>query len=308
MKSVLSIKSILFSFFLLFFSLSINSQVGGFEKSGNNPLASLGTIVTNGGDIDPVNYFVELGCPEDFSVSAIIVLDNLEAIPLANGWMDRVLPPNTPDMYVVFTIDNIILDPIYIPGFSFEPGNNLSYCTVTSPYVRLSEQCDENGPFIDIVASAKLVTHNGNDWVDYPACSHLDIFSCYAYPSAPWCPGADPSGECFDEYFSVTQDIRLECCRLTDDGIPGDRNIDNETEISIFPNPIQDYVNVCIGNTKNTSHIEIYDSSNKLVLKTTIDGQNQDEVQINTSKFSSGLYTIKIINDDTITSRRLIKN
>ncbi len=68
------------------------------------------------------------------------------------------------------------------------------------------------------------------------------------------------------------------------------------TDVVIFPNPFNDYLNII---SDNTSNVEIYDLSGKLVLKEFIVNNI-----INVSNLANGTYNLKVYTKDNL----LIKN
>ena len=82
----------------------------------------------------------------------------------------------------------------------------------------------------------------------------------------------------------------------------------SETEISIFPNPSKDYVNISIHHITNHVHrhmplndgeIEIYNNTGKMVYNTAINLSGQhNNIQLELNDLMSGLYYVNIIIDN----------
>lgn len=76
-----------------------------------------------------------------------------------------------------------------------------------------------------------------------------------------------------------------------------------ENNISIFPNPTQDLIKI-IKEDQIPTVIELYDMSGKLLSKNTYNG---NYYTINLSSFNSGIYILKLITNDKIITRQIIK-
>jgi len=76
-------------------------------------------------------------------------------------------------------------------------------------------------------------------------------------------------------------------------------NENNKTEISIYPNPVNDYLN--INSDKKISAISITD----LTGKTLFEGTNLNKIDVN--HLPKGLYLIKIKTDNSESIQKFIK-
>lgn len=77
-----------------------------------------------------------------------------------------------------------------------------------------------------------------------------------------------------------------------------------ESEISIYPNPISDVVNIVTNNT-NKKDFRVYNMNGIEVINTI---SNQTTTQININHLSSGIYLLKIIDlDGSVSTHKLIK-
>jgi hypothetical protein len=85
-------------------------------------------------------------------------------------------------------------------------------------------------------------------------------------------------------------------------GIESNISNNDENQIRIFPNPIQDQLMIdCL---KQNSLIEIINIQSQTIERLTITNTN---ATINLSKLSSGVYTLKIKNDNGIAVKRFVK-
>lgn len=75
------------------------------------------------------------------------------------------------------------------------------------------------------------------------------------------------------------------------------------SNVSIYPNPVKNTLNIKLQNPKDTQ-IDIYNILGKKVLSNTINKTNNT---INTEQLSSGLYIIRIQQDEAVLSKKLIK-
>ena len=73
---------------------------------------------------------------------------------------------------------------------------------------------------------------------------------------------------------------------------------------TIFPNPFKDNINLKL-NT-NYNQLSIYNQLGSLVYQKNINGEN--EINITTKSFSSGIYIVNLINEDNVKSIKIIKD
>jgi hypothetical protein len=78
----------------------------------------------------------------------------------------------------------------------------------------------------------------------------------------------------------------------------------SSSNFSVFPNPINDILNVK-SNLKGPTHIVIYDLTGKQLLARSI---NQTEYQIDMSNYIAGVYFIQFINEYFTQTHKIIKN
>ena len=80
-------------------------------------------------------------------------------------------------------------------------------------------------------------------------------------------------------------------------------NIDNTTSMYIYPNPVDDKLYI----KTNNNHIEtmiIYDVMGKEILKKQIDNS---EIEVDVKLLHSGLYIIKLYNDNVVINKKIMK-
>jgi hypothetical protein len=75
----------------------------------------------------------------------------------------------------------------------------------------------------------------------------------------------------------------------------------NGEEMSVFPNPAKDLIHVSYTQNVTKGRIEILDMSGRVLRSIPAIGQNWT---IDVSIFPSGIYTIRLISDNTIVSRK----
>lgn len=93
-----------------------------------------------------------------------------------------------------------------------------------------------------------------------------------------------------------------ESCGTMDTLTSNELNI-TKNNISVFPNPTQNKVHI-VKDNQSPSIIELYSLSGKLLLKEMYSGNSNS---IDLSKYNSGIYILKIISNDKIVTRQIIK-
>ena len=81
---------------------------------------------------------------------------------------------------------------------------------------------------------------------------------------------------------------------------PTEYALANSPSLEVFPNPVQNLLNLNLKGFEGTSTIQLYDVSGMQVMSKK---SNQVKEQLNVSKLPSGIYLIKVINRDMIISR-----
>lgn len=77
---------------------------------------------------------------------------------------------------------------------------------------------------------------------------------------------------------------------------------ENENRLSIYPNPTSD--NFVIKSEQNISNITLYDSQGRLVLKK--EKLNTNQIIIDISGLSRGIYMVQVYIDNTVVIKKLI--
>ena len=84
-------------------------------------------------------------------------------------------------------------------------------------------------------------------------------------------------------------------------------NIENTEQnhtFKIYPVPAKDILTIEIP-SNNNARIEIYDSKGQLINQSKIQGSRQN---INIQILSKGIYLIKLIDDNSVSFQKLVKN
>lgn len=108
----------------------------------------------------------------------------------------------------------------------------------------------------------------------------------------------------FDEA-TVTVDVDTDC----DTGEPIDEEESVDFSFDIFPNPANNTVNVKISGELIVSNVHIYDLTGKLVKSTEISNDDlspSTTTQIDISSLQSGVYIVKLIDQDRVSTEKLI--
>ena len=86
-------------------------------------------------------------------------------------------------------------------------------------------------------------------------------------------------------------------------GIPQIANLD--TQISVFPNPSTGKITIDLNGTSDLQNtfVSIYDIQGKIIFQQPL---TQDKSEINMNQFSTGIYVVKIFDDNTAFSVRKI--
>jgi len=81
----------------------------------------------------------------------------------------------------------------------------------------------------------------------------------------------------------------------------------SDSEIKLYPNPIQDVLKISFANTTNKVAIVIYNIVGQRVYQTVLNNMIDNKASIDVSRMSSGLYLIKITTDEGFITKRLEK-
>ncbi|NDP20528.1 MAG: DUF5010 domain-containing protein [Paludibacter sp.] len=78
----------------------------------------------------------------------------------------------------------------------------------------------------------------------------------------------------------------------------------SDDEITVYPNPAKDYLNIKLNHNVNRLELSLYDISGKIQLNKTISKDDFDKMRLNISHLNQGIYLLKITSDkQTITKK-----
>jgi hypothetical protein len=83
----------------------------------------------------------------------------------------------------------------------------------------------------------------------------------------------------------------------------GINNERNEMEISIYPNPFMDLLNIMSSSSINS--ISIYDMTGKMIMNRKIEAESK--VNLETHQFAEGIYSVKVEMKTGVVRRQMIK-
>ena len=76
--------------------------------------------------------------------------------------------------------------------------------------------------------------------------------------------------------------------------------------INIFPNPVEDFVHLSLGDCLDKNlDLQLFDVSGFLILKKNISNQNSSSLTINTHPLSTGIYFLKIGNEEGFLTKKI---
>lgn len=80
----------------------------------------------------------------------------------------------------------------------------------------------------------------------------------------------------------------------------------NENDISIYPNPVQNNLNICLNNnTGKNLELTLFDLSGKIQMRKTICAGNPSNFQMNVSQLNPGLYLLKITSEKQTLTKKI---
>ena len=79
----------------------------------------------------------------------------------------------------------------------------------------------------------------------------------------------------------------------------------NDMDLSIIPNPAQNFVNINLSKSIGSFDVSIVDIAGRLLLQQNL---NQNQKTINTSDLANGVYTVWVQADGKMWSKKLIIN
>ncbi len=83
-------------------------------------------------------------------------------------------------------------------------------------------------------------------------------------------------------------------------------DFDAVNTITLYPNPTNSVLNIQIQNVVSNGAIEIYDMLGKQIFNQTITSNNVSQIDV--TNWNNGLYLIKISSEDSVETKRFIKN
>ncbi|MFH0895698.1 MAG: T9SS type A sorting domain-containing protein, partial [Bacteroidota bacterium] len=83
----------------------------------------------------------------------------------------------------------------------------------------------------------------------------------------------------------------------------GNSNVNENTAISIYPNPVLNELNIVIDGYKEQVGFEIFNSTGQTVFK----GNILEKIKVETYNFAPGVYLIRFKNGILFESKRIIK-
>jgi uncharacterized delta-60 repeat protein len=101
---------------------------------------------------------------------------------------------------------------------------------------------------------------------------------------------------------SVIVKINLEGKMLSVDPIP-EKSISN---VQIYPIPVKEKINLSFSNSIKPTKISVYSASGTELYSSVI--KSSEEIEVDMSRFNSGVYFIKVFSNSGITTKKVIKN
>lgn len=98
---------------------------------------------------------------------------------------------------------------------------------------------------------------------------------------------------------SYTTKFRYQCSPAAINDISLDKS-------NIYPNPVQQKVNIDLGKTETNFTVEICNLKGQIIFKE--DYKNKDKINVDLQKYSSGIYIIRIIKSEKTDVYKIIKN
>jgi len=138
-----------------------------------------------------------------------------------------------------------------------------------------------------------LSTYNYDQILNGWVVSNISSDIRFAARGVNYCNGADARQRLVDDFSWEITDGGLDCSTA---GVEDE----NRLNISIYPNPVKD--KLYIQGLSNTSKVSIYNVLGKLVLSETT------KSEIDVDNLQSGIYIIKIVDEQKEIIRKFIKN
>jgi len=334
-------RSLLFNFLnILLFTLFASAITA--QPSEDGPITDLGTI-SNDGSAQPNIYEFCLDEDNQLVIKVNVKLDNLQIMGSSPNQYG-VIPPGYEKMFVEFSV-NSQKNVVPVGDFDIVTLENgytaFSHIAESLPFDFSQECLNSEEDFVAVVISYRLVTEVADEEYDtYPACDYQNsLFTCNVYPKAPWCTatpifnngfsgpttgGGEPNAICNDAWFSGGYAAWLYCdcddvspLPPSDDkkthggdyfngGTIIDNRADKESKINVYPNPIGEIMNI-ESNNESIRQIEIYNSNGELVLRNAYTSSKNQNVSLNTSELTNGLYLVRIKSESGIKVVKVLK-
>ncbi len=120
-------------------------------------------------------------------------------------------------------------------------------------------------------------------------------------------------GEVFDfdlgfksDDFIFDPDMWL-CAKFASADYVGTKEIGGANNISVFPNPANEYVKIIIDNSVIIKNISIFDINGERIFDRYY-SQKSNNIEINIKDFDNGIYFLKLISDKGVYSKKILKN
>lgn len=105
---------------------------------------------------------------------------------------------------------------------------------------------------------------------------------------------------CYYENFDLIHDPYPQCCEFT----TNIESINSNNNLVVFPNPTSKHLNIRFSNEENRV-IQLYDCQSRLILSKSFDNC---DVKLSINDITSGIYILKIIENNSIIERKIIIN
>lgn len=115
------------------------------------------------------------------------------------------------------------------------------------------------------------------------------------------------TGDCYEEVVNTYYHDYNNDCEYSNNTMPRSADkTDSNFTLSIYPNPTDRYITIGLPPYNNRSTLEIRDLSGKLIMsKSTL--ENETTLTVDLSKYPSGVFLIRLIQGDTILSKKFVK-
>ena len=78
-----------------------------------------------------------------------------------------------------------------------------------------------------------------------------------------------------------------------------------EHQVTVFPNPVQNQLNIRFNDRLTVQHISLYDLTGRKLIS--MDGTDEETVGFDMETFPSGVYTLRIETEEGNTMRKIVK-